>query len=262
MCRSSAPGFLEQQLAFTAHLRDPGQTPAPADIEDRRMAIYRDLIFNNVASLLAGNFPVVHRLLAREHWRELVRDYLRRHRAVSPLFPQLPREFLDFLSQQRVNHPDDPPFLLELAHYEWVEMALQIADAEPVPAGLMADGDLLEQHPVISSLAWPLSYRYPVHRIGPDFQPQAAPEQPTYLLIYLDSGEQVRFMEINAVTARLLLLLQQESDLSGQDALVRISEELGHRQSQQVIAFGAGLLADLRQRGVVLGTLDPMGLAA
>ena len=36
------------QYALTAHIRDPENQPAPAGIEDRRMGIYRDLIFCNV----------------------------------------------------------------------------------------------------------------------------------------------------------------------------------------------------------------------
>ncbi|WP_143742020.1 HvfC family RiPP maturation protein [Thiorhodovibrio frisius] len=255
--QSAMPDFMRQQQRFSAHLRDPERASAPADIEDRRMKIYRDLIFNNLSSLLAGNFPVIHRLLPREHWRELVRDFLRRHRAVSPLFPELPREFLDFLSHHRRDDPRDPPFLLELAHYEWVEMALQISDGAPnePPADLMPDGDLLAGRPVLSPLAWNLSYRYPVHRIGPDYQPQQAPEQPTHLLVYLDRNEQVRFMELNAVTQRLLILLQQQPAPNGQDALAQIATELGHLQPQQVIAFGTNLLIDLRVRGVILGAL-------
>lgn len=245
----------QQQIAFTAHLRDPNNLPAPADVEDRRMAIYRGLIFSNVSSLLAGNFPVLHRLLSHDHWRDLVRDFLRRHRAVSPLFPQLPREFLDFLNEQRRDDPRDPPFLLELAHYEWVEMALQISDGDPPPDSLSPDGDLLEAHPVLSSLAWNLSYRFPVHRIGPDFQPQTPGPQPTHLLVYLDLDERVGFMELNAVTQRLLLMLQQQPGLSGREALSRIAREIGHQQPEQVISFGASLLVDLRRRGVIIGAI-------
>ena len=46
------------QLAFAAHIRDPQNRPAPAGIEDRRMAIYRELFFNNVRDLLGRGFPV------------------------------------------------------------------------------------------------------------------------------------------------------------------------------------------------------------
>ena len=53
------PEFQEKQFAFAAHIRDPKHVPAPDDIEDRRMAVYRDLFFNNLKSLLSNMFPVL-----------------------------------------------------------------------------------------------------------------------------------------------------------------------------------------------------------
>ena len=44
------------QTSFAAHIRDPKSTAAPDGIEDRRMAIYRDLFFNNIKSFLSSNF--------------------------------------------------------------------------------------------------------------------------------------------------------------------------------------------------------------
>jgi hypothetical protein len=253
--QSATPNFIRTQHRFTAHLRDPEHASAPVGIEERRMKVYRDLVFNNLSSLLAGNFPVIHRLLPRDHWQALVRDFLRRHRAVSPLFPDLPREFLDFLGHHRSDDARDPPFLLELAHYEWIELALEFSDPPPVPEGLMRDGDLLAHHPRLSARVCNLCYRYPVHRIGAEFQPAQAPPQPTYLLAYLDPDERTRFMELNAVTHRLLALLEQEPALSGRQTLERIASELGHQQPEDVIAFGTRLLRDLRARGVILGAV-------
>lgn len=50
------PNFVEVQKTFTAHMRDPSVNPGPADIEDRRLQIYRDLVFNNIESLISGSF--------------------------------------------------------------------------------------------------------------------------------------------------------------------------------------------------------------
>ena len=44
----SAPDFRQVQREFAAHLRDPANNPAPGNIEERRLAIYRELFFNNV----------------------------------------------------------------------------------------------------------------------------------------------------------------------------------------------------------------------
>jgi len=45
--------FQDKQYAFAAHIRDPENTVAPEGIEDRRIAIYRTLFFNNLNNLLA-----------------------------------------------------------------------------------------------------------------------------------------------------------------------------------------------------------------
>ena len=62
------PAFQRHQYAFAAHIRDPEHNPAPTGIEDRRMAIYRSLFFNNVSQLLAKTFPVLHQILGAEAW--------------------------------------------------------------------------------------------------------------------------------------------------------------------------------------------------
>ncbi|MBK1720342.1 putative DNA-binding domain-containing protein [Thiocystis violacea] len=246
--------FIRRQLAFAAHLRDPETAPAPADVEERRLAIYRDLVFNNLSSLLAGSFPVLHRILPEAHWRELIWDFLRRHRARSPLFPELPEEFLDFLGSVRRDDPRDPPFLLELAHYEWVELALRNSEASADPETIDPDGDPLLGHPAVSPLAWNLTYRFPVHRLGPDVQPESPPPEPTHLVVYRTPDERIAFLEINGVTQRLLILLGEEPALTGRAVLNRIAAELGHPDPEQVILFGSALMADLRACGVLLGT--------
>lgn len=242
------------QRDFAAHIRDPDGHPAPADVEDRRMAIYRRLFFNNVSSLLASNFPVLRSLCDESRWATLVREFYAEHRCQTPLFPELAGEFLRYLRDVRGTRPADPPFLLELAHYEWVELALSLDEREldDVPAD--AAGDLLQGCPVLSPLAWALSYRYPVHRIRPDFQPLRPPAEATHLLVYRDRDDNVKFLRLNAVTRSLLQLMQAEADLSGAALLHSVARSIAHPDPQRVLEAGAGVLADLRARGVLLGT--------
>jgi hypothetical protein len=91
----------QQQYAFAAYIRDPDNNPAPVDIEPRRMAIYRNLFFNSVRSLLGGTFPVLSDLLGEDRWALLIRDFYRDHQSHSPLFPDVPREFLHYLADER-----------------------------------------------------------------------------------------------------------------------------------------------------------------
>jgi uncharacterized protein len=246
--------FMEIQRAIAAHIRDPLGRPCPAHVEERRMAIYRDLVFNNVASLLAANFPVTRQILDDDHWADLIRGFFVHHRCTTPLFHELAQEFLAYLQDDRAGDPQDPAFLLELAHYEWVEMALDIAEDTPLPAPTDPNGELLAGCPAVSPLAWSLCYRFPVHCIGPGHLPEVPPVEPTRLVVYRNRQGQVEFMEVNVVTQRLLELLQEDRATTGLAALTRIAAELCHPRPDQVIAAGRQLLADLRGREVVLGT--------
>ncbi len=247
--------FQQLQHAFAAHIRDPENQPAPDGIEDRRMTIYRDLFFNNLVKLLAGTFPVLSKIMGDERWRVLVRQYFSMHHSQTPYFLEVPKDFLDYLRDEHTTANDEPPFLNELAHYEWVELALQIDTREFDLAGIDPDGDLMAGRPVLSPLAWVLAYDYPVHRISPANQPQEPAGQSTFLVVYRNRGDQVGFMEINAVTARLMELLQDDANtLTGGELLARIADEIKHPNPQVVSDGGKDILADLHGKDIILGT--------
>jgi hypothetical protein len=252
------PHFQALQRRFAAHLRDPARQPAPAGLEERRLRIYRELFYNNVEDFLANAFPVLRKLSSDAVWHARVRDFYARHRCQDPQFSGIAQEFLDFLEHERGAHADDPPFLRELAHYEWVELALAIAE-EPAPGDtdtgpVDPQGDLLGGRPLLSPLAWPQAYLWPVHRIGPAHQPHTPPLEPTYLVVYRNREDEVRFMELNAVSARLLQLIEEQPQASGRERLLQIAAELGHPDPDRVVEEGTIILDELRARDILLGT--------
>ena len=242
------------QTKFAAHIRDPENHAAPRGIEDRRMNIYRRLFFNNVNKFLASNFPVLRKLYDNEAWRQLVRDFYSEHRCQTPLFPEMPKEFLRYLQDQRKDRPGDPAFLLELAHYEWVELALAMDENELEDTMANSSGDLMEEVPVLSPLAWPLSYRFPVHRIRPGFEPEIPPEQATHLLVYRDRNYKVKFIQLNDVSRLLLNLLQENRGLTGLELLSEIASTINHPDPSVVIDNGKKLLQDFYSKDILLGT--------
>jgi hypothetical protein len=247
-----APAQLrEQQLELTRHLRDPQHVAAPVGIEDRRLAVYRELLFNNIESLLAGNFPVIRQLLGDTDWTELVRAFYRDHRCQTPLFPEIAREFLRYLESL----PElMPPFLYDLAHYEWAELALQIAEVRVDDVEYDPTGNLLDGAPVLSPLAWPLAYRWPVHKLSPEFQPTAPPVAPTLLLLRREADGNVRFSELSPLAFRLIQRLGESPASSGRAQLVALAQEANAIDHDAFIIDGTRLLQQFRDSGVVLGT--------
>lgn len=254
---SNLPRFLDAQLEFAAHIRDPSNNPCPPDIEARRMQIYVDLFYNNIQTFLANIFRIAKSVLGHDAWHEMVRAFLARHRSTSPYFQEIPQEFLAFLDEDR-SWEEARPFLLELCHYEWVELALDVS-VDELPTDPQMEVDLLDQVPVVSPLAWSLRYDYPVHRISADYLPPDRPDDPTYLIVYRGTDERVHFIESNAVTARLLTILgEPESVLTGRQALELIASELHDSDADSdedaVIGGGVDTLQRLRGCAIIVGS--------
>lgn len=247
------PEFQARQYEFAAHIRNPAKNARPADVEDRRMAIYRELFYNNVQEFVASTFPILRKITPDERWHAMVRDYFARHEAHSPYFLDIPKEFLNYLQHERETCADDPVFLVDLAHYEWVELALSVLDEDASVDEPDTEPDLLDRHPVVSPLAWPLSYPYQVHKIGPDYLPEA-PGASTHLLVYRNKDDEVEFLELNPVSARLLDLLLDNSRPTGRTALEQIGAELQHPDAGQVVNFGHDMLREWHHLGIILGT--------
>lgn len=245
--------LLDLQRRFAAHLRDPATAPAPDGIEDRRLQVYRELFFDNVSGLLAGTFPVLHATLGADRWSRLVRDFYRDHHCRTPLFLEIPREFVDYLAEERVARADDPAFLHELAHYEWVELALAVDEQDLATVVADPAGDLLAGVPVLSPLAWPLAYRFPVHRLGPEYQPAEPPAEPSFYIVRRDRRDEVGVIQVNAATLRLVERLQQDPELTGRTHLEALADELPQLERAAVLAGGAAALQEMLAAEVVLG---------
>ena len=245
-----------QQFELAAYIRDPDGVAPPPGIEARRLAIYRDLFFNSLQGLLSGNFPVIRRILGADRWQGLVRDFYREYRCSTPFFPELPREFIQYLQRRAGDGRGDAPWLPELAHYEWVELALDLSEADPSDQAHDPAGDLLEGVPLPSPLAWPLAYAWPVHRLSPEFQPTSAPDTATFLLVQRDAKHKVRFNELSALTFRLLQRLSEQPGLTGREQLLLLAAEAQSPDPEAFVAQGRDMFEQLRAGGVILGTRD------
>ncbi|MGX2040373.1 HvfC family RiPP maturation protein [Methylocaldum sp. MU1018] len=245
------PLFQRVQYAFAAYIRNPDHNPPPPGLDAGRMSIYRELFFNNIENFLASGFPVLKSISSRAQWLALVQDFYAEHQSKTPYFAEITQEFIDYLQNERGGHSDDPPYLLELAHYEWTELALAIAEGGVPQENASLLENPLDQTIYLSAVAWPLAYRFPVHKIGPGQQPTEPPGEPTCLVVYRDREDAVKFLETNPVTYRLLQILQEESAMPAVDCLSRVAREIGYRDSQALFEHGTVILKALAKRGII-----------
>jgi len=243
--------LLLQQQALTRYLRDPEHEAPPADMNAARVNVYRDLVFNNVSQLLGSTFPVLIRIIGQERWRMLIRGFLRDYRAQTPKFGEIAEEFVGYLASEPavLSEGDWPAFLVELAHYEWVEMVLQQSDAEALPASDPAH--LLDRPLQVSALAWPLAYTWPVQILSPDHQPSTPPAQPTLLLVRRAVDFSVKFSELSPLAWRLLQRIEEFPLLNGREQLQGLALEAGLPETVSFMDSGLALLQQLHEDGVI-----------
>ncbi|ASP39710.1 DUF2063 domain-containing protein [Bacterioplanes sanyensis] len=239
---------LQKQLADS--IRNAG-VAAPEGVSERALGVYRDLFFNNVLSFLDGTFPVCERVLShlhgREQWLQLAREFLRDYHCTSPLFLDIPQHFLDYLSQR-----DDvwlPPWLCELAHYEWLELAVDIAP-QTITEDVDANADLATSVPILAAAAQGYLYQYPVHTISVD-EPDPTPTL-TALIVFRDRQDKTCFIESNPLTLGLLAQLQEQS-CSGSEAVAKVLAASGQALSDSALAGGLAILQQWQQQGLILG---------
>lgn len=246
--------FRDWQRQFTARIRDPENAPIPPGIDPKRMALYERLIFNGNDDLLSAAFPVIRALLGDAGWERLLRDYFIEHRSQIPMFPEIGNEIVRYIEARQERGADDPPFLAELAHYEYAEVILSNDDAEIAAIPHDRAGDLLAGVPVLSPLAWPLAYRFPVQRISADYQPTEAPALPTCLIMVRRRDDSIKFIESTPMTLRLIQLLKENPEATGLVIVNALADLFDPGERAAAIDGATRMLHDLRDRDVILGT--------
>jgi len=246
------PDLMAYQAAFAARIRDPDGQPTPRGVDPRRMRVYEELLFNNLDGFLRPCYPVTREILGERAWQETVRSFFVEHRCQATLFRDIPGEFLGWMEKRAEDLFPERPFLYEFMHYEWLEMIVSFCTDEVACKTPDPDGDLLSAVPILDCSVRLACYQYPVHRIGPDFQPREADGQQYCFLVFRNSDDAVRFIVLNPVAARMVELLAQ-GRFCGLDVLLQIARELGHQDAAYVVETGRKLLADLRRTGVIVG---------
>ena len=138
----------------------------------------------------------------------------------------------------------------------WISCSKSLSVSEEVnnTTKVDPDGDLLQGIPVRSVLAWTYAYQYPVHRISKDYQPTEPGEALTFLVVCRKANDDMDFLELNPVTARLLELIEANEQDSGRELLLKLADEINYPDVEALLQHGAEAMQQMRQTEILLGT--------
>ncbi|WOT06976.1 HvfC family RiPP maturation protein [Shewanella youngdeokensis] len=246
--------FIQSQQTFMDYIKDPSN-PMPEGIEPRRMKVYRDLFFNNINGFVSNAFPVLKSLYAEQEWLQRVQQFFVGHDCSSPIFIEIAQEFLLFLQTEYEATEIDPPFMLELAHYEWLELVVAVAqddinqhqiDMENTSTDALSNFSLC-----VSATAQIAQYTYDVQHISNEYRPVEPTEHPQFFCIYADHQHEVSFLQLNALTAQVLAYMSQFESVQFATLIDWLTETFSNIEPTALRQGCLDLLVELSKKGII-----------
>lgn len=237
-----------------------GATPA-------RWQVYRRMVRGRLAENIEHGFERFVRIAGDERFRALVDRFLAEDPPRSPYLRDVPAEFLRFFEANIDELTRDfalPVYARDLARFEWCELETAYSDEE-TSARRVGPLDM-DRVAVLSPALRLIDLAYPVHQLGTDAGPALVPDAPLApapfsLCLYRDAKtHEVTALELTPVTASMLSLMQS-GQLSLTEVVRNAAVDAGVTVDVAFVEALSTLLADLIERGVVLGSLVPNPVA-
>ncbi len=240
------------QHDFGRSIRTPGKYPTLTGVTSDTISVYHSLVYSTLYEVTSQAFPVLFEVLGSTSWEKLVRLFLKESAATTPYFYQIPEIFLNYLetlSPKVMLAEGLPVYLYDLAHYEWIELALELADIDLDDIGVDQTTSLKNGVAVLSPLAWVVAYDYPVHQIN--VENMQVDQSDCYFIVYRNRQDQVKFMEIDENTVQLLSAIAHNlNDKSPLETVSLVKQNTKHQQSSEQ---GLALLEKFKQLDIILG---------
>jgi hypothetical protein len=204
-----------------------------------RIAIYRRLVRNTLSG-------VVYKLLERTRERmgaafdDSFALFLEERGPQTHYLRDLPQEFVQWATPHW-RESGAAPWLLDLARHEMTSFGISTAPRTPEPR---VDEVALDRPLLLSALTRIERYAFAIHE---DATPP--PARFVALLYHRDAEHALRTLELTPLAAALL----ERAHLPLRDAIAAACEETAIPMNDETLASIARLLADLGERGILLG---------
>ncbi|PIE46806.1 MAG: hypothetical protein CSA42_06480 [Gammaproteobacteria bacterium] len=220
--------------------------------------LYQELIFNNLKGFINQCFPVCQTIMTAKQWQALSLYFFQNADLHSPYFTEVNKHFVDFiytLSDAQKQTLSVPDYMADLAHYEWVELDLDIR-----PNNNHANTALFANFTLNQNMQ-NLHYHWAVHQIDTTNRPTKPKD--TFLLVYRTPANSVEFMQTNALTHLLIEYMTKTVNQhltektnnatsnnkplfnNGRALLTAFFNSIETEVEPQILDFGEALLAQL-----------------
>lgn len=240
-----------QAMSQLASYCQTGEGDPPPGVDPERAAVYRRLVFSGICDTLERGYPVAYHLLQGERWDHLVQTFFAKRRVATPYLWQVPREFRDYVKQERFGEQWTLPYLDDLLQFEWLEIGVHMMPNGNVPP-VRVDGEVMQDSLVVNPDHSLDILRYPVFSGSVD--EWLAKPGTYFLLTYRDRTDfVVHYSHLSPLSAIVFELLRQQP-LSGEEIVDWLVANQG-QEREEMEQFCGVFLQELLLNRVVVGFL-------
>lgn len=169
-----------------------------------RIQVYADAYFLRLRDVLIEDFPTVARVMGRESFERLARNYLEVFPSKHPSVRHLGRAMAELIE----GRSDVPPYLGALARLEWAMIdAFDAPDSSPLTAQSLREIEA-ERWPALKFAPIPalrvINSGWPVHELWLEGEPGGISPAPTSLRIWRGPDYRIRHAGMDSAEAAAL----------------------------------------------------------
>lgn len=238
-----------------AHLARHGVDAEDAEAilaSPRRLGLYRRLVRHNVTSVsetMLERTRARMEAIAKGAFADTIAAFLDEAGPKTPHLRDVPAELLAFAAPRWRKDARLPEWLVDYATLELLDFTIGVAPRPLPPPALdevTADRALVFADPrTLVRLAWA------VHEIDGEAGAASPERRDVAILVYRDAEHATRFLELTPLAGSILERLFDGATLA--DAMVDACRAHGCALDEAVLGGAARMLADLGERGVLLG---------
>lgn len=229
------------------HFCRTGELDPSLNIVPEKIQIYHELVRNNIEEVLYRAFPLTFHLLTQKQWNEMLDLYLAKEDFTAHSVWRLPQALVRVAMEQKWAERWNIPYLLDLLHFEWIEIEIDMMP--DLPRGdFKKEGRILDDLLVLNPESQIIVYSYPVYE--KNVLPREMKEgiYPVLVLRHPDTGE-VHFI---ALSRFFLHVYEMLTEHTGREALIQAAKTFQLNESK-ALSVGEKFLIDLMDQQAIYG---------
>ncbi|MFK7985017.1 MAG: putative DNA-binding domain-containing protein [Sandaracinaceae bacterium] len=255
MSEGTAPTIAELERAFTRVCLE--REPPKADLDTlhddpERWKLYRHMVRFRLREMIRSGLPKTAAVLGEPMFEDAVAGYLADHGPRSRFIREVVHELLAHTLPAWEVDPTLPSHLPDLARFEALKWRVASLPGEPTD-GTHPEFDF-ERPPVWNRTVRTLDLH---HRVDKSSESPEVLEEPHLALIYRKPGNpRISTYVLNPIGALLFVAWREASEegTSCADGVRRVLADLGREPDARFIDGMAGVLADLVEQDLILGS--------